>query len=129
MSAGAPVVAVDAPGISEVVEDGKNGRLLNREDEEMFSNALVEISKLNEEEKKSMRENACRSAENYSRETCSDKALKIYRKLYDTEFEYDKEAENPWEEAKRLINTEWEILSSMTKSAGRAISSLGSKEK
>ncbi|HSL91226.1 MAG TPA: glycosyltransferase, partial [Candidatus Limnocylindrales bacterium] len=40
MAAGVPVVAVDAPGVREIVRDGENGRLLPRVDREAFGEAL-----------------------------------------------------------------------------------------
>jgi glycosyltransferase involved in cell wall biosynthesis len=40
MSAGMPVVALDAPGARDIVRDGENGRLLAGENEEEFAAAL-----------------------------------------------------------------------------------------
>ena len=40
MAGGAPVVAIDAPGVREVVRDGINGRLLDSENIDEFTNAL-----------------------------------------------------------------------------------------
>ena len=42
MAAGVPVVAVDAPGVREVVKDGYNGRLIFGENQNnFFRSALV----------------------------------------------------------------------------------------
>ena len=46
MAAGIPVVAVDAPGVREVVKDGVNGRLLVNESIEDFVAGLVWLKKL-----------------------------------------------------------------------------------
>ncbi|HEX2613338.1 MAG TPA: glycosyltransferase, partial [Fibrobacteria bacterium] len=43
MAAGAPVVAVRASGVSDVVRDGHNGRLLEREEIDSFVGALGDI--------------------------------------------------------------------------------------
>jgi glycosyltransferase involved in cell wall biosynthesis len=44
MAEGLPVVATNAGGMSEQVEDGVTGRLVEREDEEAFAAALVELA-------------------------------------------------------------------------------------
>ena len=47
MTADAPVVALDAPGVREVVRDGVNGRLLSTDTPRSeFAEALVELSRL-----------------------------------------------------------------------------------
>jgi 1,2-diacylglycerol 3-alpha-glucosyltransferase len=39
-AAGIPIVAIDAPGVREVVKDGKNGRLIYEQDQSKFVSAL-----------------------------------------------------------------------------------------
>src|SRR5207249_6686300 len=41
MAAGAPVVALDGPGIHDVVRDGSNGRLIAAQDVQEFAEALA----------------------------------------------------------------------------------------
>ena len=45
MAAGRPVVATDVGGVKDIVEDGKSGYLVASEDEEKFSERLVDLIK------------------------------------------------------------------------------------
>lgn len=73
MSAGVPVVAIDAPGARDVVVDRMNGRLVP-DDMQHFCNALRWVL----ERKSDLSVNARRTAMSYSQRSCADKALAVY---------------------------------------------------
>lgn len=78
MAAGTPVVAVDSPGIREVV-DGKNG-LLTKESLVEFSEKIIRVlddSKL----RKKMSENAIKTASNYSISKMAKRMLQVYKSI------------------------------------------------
>src|SRR5690606_25150250 len=54
MTAGVPVVAVDAVGAREVVDNGVNGRLLASEDAASFTAALTQVEQLTSDERQQM---------------------------------------------------------------------------
>src|SRR5690606_31612431 len=81
MGAGVPVVALDAPGAREVVVDQRNGRLLAREDMDLFVGALHWVAKLPAQRREALRAEARRTAERFSIEASADKALALYEQF------------------------------------------------
>jgi 1,2-diacylglycerol 3-alpha-glucosyltransferase len=75
MAAGVPVVALDALGVREVVEDGINGRLLPSEDIEAFSSALHWVEELTDGKLTALKENAYNNARRFSKQYCARRAL------------------------------------------------------
>ncbi len=78
MAAGTPVVAVDSPGVREVV-DGKNG-LLAKESLTEFSEKIIKVLNDNKLRKK-MSEHARKTANKYSISKMSRKVLKVYESV------------------------------------------------
>jgi glycosyltransferase involved in cell wall biosynthesis len=78
MAAGTPVVAVDAPGVREVVQDGVNGRLLPVDNARQFAQALHALERLSWSARRRMRRNAHQTAQGFSMERCASRALKLY---------------------------------------------------
>jgi 1,2-diacylglycerol 3-alpha-glucosyltransferase len=121
MAAGVPVVALDAPGVHEVVVDQVNGRLLHSETLEEFSSALQWVASLAPEQMQQLKEGAERSAKAFSMERLADKALALYENLREREF-VDRHAEhNVWTAVLRLIKAEWDILRGVVGAAEAAL--------
>ena len=78
MAAGTPVVAVDSPGIREVV-DGKNG-FLTKELLSEFSEKIIKILE-NDALRKEMSQNARKTASRYSIQKMSKRMLKVYKSV------------------------------------------------
>src|SRR5690606_19584670 len=78
MAAGLPVVALDAPGAREVVEDGVNGCLLHGATPAAFGAALGRIAALEPEARHAMTQAALATAAAFSMPRCADKALACY---------------------------------------------------
>ena len=77
LAAGTPVVALNGPGQSDII-DGKNGVLVNSK-EEMIS-WIEKISK-DESLHKQMQKNAFETAQMYSSETMTKKLIDFYLKM------------------------------------------------
>ncbi|MTI79609.1 MAG: glycosyltransferase family 4 protein [Firmicutes bacterium] len=78
-AAGLPVVAVDAYGVSEMVENGEDGFLCPL-DINVFSNAVLKI--LNDSNLRDlMGQNALENAEKLSSRNCARKLLSVYERL------------------------------------------------
>ncbi len=118
MAAGVPVIAVDAPGTRELVRDGHNGFLIPVENERDFVRALERYTGLPEGEKKTLAENARKTAQRFSRETCSRKALEVYESLIGRELPGRKHENSPWDETRRRIKAEWELIRTKTRATG-----------
>lgn len=76
MAAGAPAVALDAFAVRDIVAGGRNGRLVKREDEEAFAQALKALAEPGTREKASLE--ARRTASAYSPDDCAERALAAY---------------------------------------------------
>lgn len=122
MAAGVPVVAVDAPGVREIVEDRKNGRLLRREDSEEFVGALKWLSKLSPKERSALVDGARKTAEALSVSRSVGKILDMYRRVITAEREERKDAlQRYWSEARRYLDAEWKLFQALSASATEAI--------
>ncbi|NNG03042.1 MAG: glycosyltransferase [Inquilinus sp.] len=121
MACGVPVVAVDAPGVREVVRDGENGRLLPVEDEAVFSAALADLAGRDTAALEAMQRSAEKTAEAFAIDRCADLALGLYRQCLDREVQQQRRDETPWERAMRLITAEWELLKGVAGATGAAL--------
>jgi len=122
MAAGLPVVALDAPGAREVVEDGVNGRLLRGATPAAFGAALRWITALDAEARRTMRQAALDTAEAFSMPRCADRALACYASLRPRTAADAREDDKGWEDVITAIRTEWDILKSV---AGAGDAALG----
>jgi len=115
MAAGIPVVAVDAPGVREIVKDGVNGRLLTSESMEDFVAGLVwlkkqPVSRINKIKK------ACKeTAGHFKMKNCAARALKIYVTLATNQgFSRRKHEEGFWSKAIHSIQAQWGTALNLT---------------
>lgn len=80
MAAGVPVIAVRASGVSDVVEDRKNGRILRANCSEMgFAEAIADAFQGNNIEQWSRA--AVQTVDSFSREQCASSLLNLYDKM------------------------------------------------
>jgi 1,2-diacylglycerol 3-alpha-glucosyltransferase len=123
MTAGVPVVALDAPGARDVVVDGECGRLLAGEDEGEFAAALAELAE-KPERRRAMIDGARRLAEPYSLERCAARALKLYEDLIGRDPRHRDEDDGPWGALLRVLEAEGEVWGTRFEAAFRAVSDL-----
>lgn len=123
MAARTPVIAVDAPGVREVVEDGINGRLLPHESLEDFVSALEWMSALPVSKSRVLKTAARKTAERFSMHNCAQKALAKYTELSIRQgfTRRPEEEENAWKANMRFIHAQWDIVKNLTKAAGALI--------
>lgn len=81
MAAGVPAVAVDAPGVRELVLDGSNGRLLPEDHCNDFVAALDWVARQPPARKAELRQAARRTAEGQDLEHCTERTLALYRRV------------------------------------------------
>ncbi|PIQ83444.1 MAG: glycosyl transferase family 1 [Candidatus Omnitrophica bacterium CG11_big_fil_rev_8_21_14_0_20_63_9] len=110
MSAGVPVVAVDAPGVRDVVIDGHNGRLLPTENSRQFAAALHGISALTVGQRDAMLRNVYATAKQLSMTLCAERALKFYSVLIARSHKRRIKDVRYWARVKRSLHTEMLIL-------------------
>jgi glycosyltransferase involved in cell wall biosynthesis len=120
-AAGVPVVALDAPGVREVVVDEKTGRLLDEETIEAFCAALRWVVQTPPQRRRQLRRAAKQMAERCSLDRSADKALAVYRDLRGRSVCQSPEDENALSATLNLIRAEWDLLMSVVGAAGAAL--------
>jgi glycosyltransferase involved in cell wall biosynthesis len=121
MTAGVPVVAIDAPGVREVVRDRQNGRLLETDDEHAFAAALAWLAALPDDERKNLSAAARATSESFSMPRCVDRLLQVYERLHRERRRQPPADDSLWATALRRIEEEWKIWSSLGAAVGAAI--------
>ena len=121
MAAGLPVVALDACGAREVVQNEKNGQLLLEEDVQDFADALAWIIGLREERRAKLKREIQKTAERFSMASSATKAIDIYQDLCGKAVVANAEADGEWEKLLRLIAAEWQIVKSMADAVGAGL--------
>ncbi len=81
MAAGVPVVALDAPGVREVVVDYHNGRLLKEMDQRSFVDALIWFLSRPPEELQTIKQIVRMTVQKYPISTSAKHMLEIYDKI------------------------------------------------
>ncbi|MDY0093626.1 MAG: glycosyltransferase [Candidatus Vecturithrix sp.] len=122
MSAGAPVIALDAPGAREIVQDGKNGRLLSTEDVEVFAETLAEAAALSQQEIKKWQQAALKTAQRFSRAVSLKKILALYEEVLTVTHKSRGLEDDTWETLGRAVKQEWEIWSNRLSAGLQALS-------
>ena len=113
------MVAVDAPGVREVVRDGENGRLLSYENEHEFQTALSWCREQPEAVWQRLKENARQTAENFSVDRTARRALEVYemaRRNYSMSL-----AAKPWRRFLGRPGTEFNIMANLGRATGLAL--------
>jgi glycosyltransferase involved in cell wall biosynthesis len=120
MAAGKPVVALDGPGVREVVLDGYNGRLLLSERAGDFAAALGRIDSASALERRQLEAAARETAQQFSIERCGQGLLRLYDSLVSRQ-PHEPKDESSWHHAMEEIKAEWELLKNMAGAVGHAI--------
>ena len=124
MAAQVPVVALDATGSRDVVEDKINGRLVKEETVCAFVEALQWIAQLPSPQITLLKQAAADTARAYSIARTADTALQCYEKLLQTKpLPHPQEEYDAWERIRKRLQTEWNIIKEMAEAAGKAIAS------
>lgn len=122
MAAGTPVVALDAPGAREVVQDTTNGRLLDAaSSEQRFAQALTEILRA-PQTRQDMSQEARDTAKTFSRDNCAQRLLKVYETaLQDAPHNQQRERLTAWDQLRLRLRTEWDLLSHRASAGANAV--------
>lgn len=108
MAAGVPVIAVRASGVSDVVEDRKNGRILRANCSEMgFAEAIADAFHGNNIEQWSR--SAVQTANRFSREQSESKLMNLYDKMIYTPSGSAIQSDI-LDGIRKKIGVEWELL-------------------
>jgi 1,2-diacylglycerol 3-alpha-glucosyltransferase len=120
MAAGKPVVALDGPGVREVVVDGYNGRLLATADADDFAATIGRIEAASVRERQQWATATRETAERFSICESGRKLLGIYDQLWNRRHSEPRD-ESVWHHAMEEIRVEWELLKNMAEALGHAV--------
>ena len=121
LATGIPVVALDAPGVREVVRDGVNGRLLAPLDERGFTRALLQSIDLPGATQGALRRAAADSVGAFTIERTADLALELYGSLRRVRRAGTPAPDSLLERTLRRIKRELAILMNLAEAAGAAV--------
>ncbi|MBD3379807.1 MAG: glycosyltransferase [Candidatus Omnitrophica bacterium] len=125
MASGVPVIGLDAPGAREVVRDGKNGFLADKEDVSFYAGLMQRIAKAEKPRRAEMSDEAVKTARSFDYRKSAERTLELYRDTMSRKRERKERDKSIWSYAKRSINKEMEIISNMMRSAGAALNRNG----
>lgn len=119
MAAGLPVVALDAPGVREVVRNGRNGQLLRSDADEADFAAVISGAVVDPDKMAAWVEQARNTARAFARERCAEKLIRLY-----TETVADGPNPDPgrdtgfdrWDRVLRSCRAEWDLAVEKTQS-------------
>lgn len=120
MAAGKPVVALDGPGVRDVIRDRINGRLIDAEDHQSFAGALRWIVARDAQGRAAIAAAARQTAENLSMERQAKKVLRLYESLQQ-EMAGEEEPGTAWNRAKKRVEAELSLWSNLAQAATSAI--------
>lgn len=108
MAAGLPVVALDGPGVCDVVRDGDNGRLLpSGSDTAAFARAIAEGVEPARHQR--WRDNAFATACQFDRQRCAQHVLEVYGGLHAARYRETTDW-HWWDRLLGRIEAEWELI-------------------
>ena len=123
MAAGIPVVAVDAPGVREVVKDKVNGRLLKVESLEDFTGALMWLKNEPANQIKKIKKACKETAKHFLMKDCAKKALDIYVILATNKgFSRRVKEDGFWSKTIHSIQAQWGTAKNLSHAGGAFIS-------
>lgn len=121
MAAGVPVVAVDAPGVREVVASGVNGVLMPDDSVAAFIAALDSIAMAAPERGRQLRDACLATADAFSIQQCTSRLIGIYESLASQPHRHQSDDYTAWDRAMRLAEAEWKLIRRVADAAGSAI--------
>jgi 1,2-diacylglycerol 3-alpha-glucosyltransferase len=121
MAACIPVVAIDAPGVREVVQDRVNGCLIAHENIDDFVLGLDWVKKQSDAKLKKIKAACLQTSESFSMDTIAQKALQIYASLCVQGFARKSIEQSYWESKMRLMRAQWGLVMNLTKATGALI--------
>ena len=128
MAAGIPVVALDAPGVREVVEDRLNGRLLDEMGQKSFVDALHWVLYRPSEELQAIKNAARITAQRCPIDCSARRMLEVYEKLKSGEYISHGKKNSSQSMPLWRVKAEWDIYSNFFKAVAASVSEVKPQE-
>ncbi|MCF8126571.1 MAG: glycosyltransferase [Desulfotignum sp.] len=122
MAAKTPVIALDGPGVREVVENNKNGVLLPADaHQKAFSQAICDAAS-DPEKICAWQQHARQTALKFSRDACVNRLLDLYAAaVFQGTARAGAGDKEPWETFLLAIRTEWDLITEKAQSFARTV--------
>lgn len=114
-AAGVPLVALDAPGVADVVRDRENGRLLSGPDPDAFASALAWVARRPADQRRALSDALRRTARAFSRDRCADRLIVLYQRRIEWALA-QRRSHGPLARALRRIGEELRIAATVLQS-------------
>src|SRR5690606_21425224 len=121
MTAGLPVVRLNANGAREGVTDGRNERMLDEENDADCVEAPQWIESRSPQDIATTRHAVAETAQRFAMEQCADDAVKLYEGLHESSKAEVGERLADWMKLQNTIEREWELWSNRLNAAAQAI--------
>jgi len=123
MAAGLFCVAIDAPGVRDVLRHGENGWLVAAEDARELQRALERAARLSVAARLRRRDRIEEMAQRYAVDRSLDQVLDLYERLRPARPVRAPPEESGWWRSLRRIEAEWAIWSNVAASVSEAVRS------
>lgn len=110
MMAGKPVVAIDGPGVREVVADGSNGFLLPGDASSMDFAKSVQLLFNHRDRMEDFAAAARETAKQYTVDACTDRLERLYQQTIAEQRRQLDMDNSPWDSLLGRIEIEWNLL-------------------
>ncbi|MDP0500646.1 MAG: glycosyltransferase [Verrucomicrobiota bacterium JB022] len=110
---GTPVLAIDAPGARDCIEDGYSGRVLpDTTSAEGFAAAILDMMG-DDDTRRRYSEQARAAANQFDRGVCAERMLEVYREAreaFDATHPVENKPKDAWSEIMDRLDSEWSLL-------------------
>jgi len=120
MAARTPVVALDGPGVRDVLND-VNGRMLAENADEMTFVEAIKVMASDREGLARRGELARESVRDFGLDVCADRILELYQQLIDENVNTGGGQTSPWDRLLNRLEIEWNLLVEKTTALAAAV--------
>ena len=121
MASGKPVVAIDAPGVRDVLRDTVNGRMVAQNKPEKLAEALLWIEQQDAKDFQSLRASALATAQEFTMDNSCTQILNIYQKHINLQPVQRPESFTNWSQVLHTVESEWTLLVNTLAAAGESL--------
>lgn len=111
LSTGIPVVALDAPGTREVLQDGVNGRRVDQPTESAMSKGLQWVRDAYHRDEDTFRKQVIDTVTSFSRERSVEQMLDVYAQVVSPKSRPSRPDPGTWRTLMNRVAREWDIWS------------------
>lgn len=121
MAAGTPVIALDGPGVREILRDSENGVMLAAgASEEEFSTVVLALAE-DDARRKHAAEKARKTAAEYDRSVTTDRVISLYKQLVSRARPETSDDVPLWDKMLSAVSAEWELAAAKLSAVGAAV--------